>query len=278
MNEQNPIRKVFFVSDGTGITAESFGQSLLAQFADTRFEPMTLPYIDTAEKAQEVVQLLNQVASEGVPPLVFSTIIDEGIAEVLRTAESFRVDIFDTFMPALEKQLNAHAVHQVGRKRSIDSSGGGKYNQRIEAVHFAIDNDDGARLKSYDQADIILVGVSRCGKTPTCLYLGLQFGIRAANYPITEDDMDMMRLPKALEPYKNKLFGLTITPERLAAIRHERRPNSRYASPRQCAMELQEVEQMYDRNNIPFLNTTHYSVEEIATRVIAQTGIERRVK
>ena len=279
MTEHKPPRIVFFVSDGTGITAESFGQSLLAQFEHIAFENMTLPYIDTEEKARQVVVEINKIADEtGIPPLLFSTIIDERIAEIISNSKAYRNDIFDTFMPALEKQLNSQAVHEVGKKRSIGTSGGGKYNQRIEAVHFAIDNDDGAKTRFYDQADIIVVGVSRCGKTPTCLYMGLQFGIRAANYPITEDDLDMMRLPKSLQPHKNKLFGLTISAERLAAIRHERRPNTKYSSPRQCSLELQEVEQMFAQNNIPYLNTTHYSVEEISTRIIAQSGIERRVK
>ena len=269
---------VFFISDGTGITAESFGQSLLAQFEHIDFEKITLPYVDTLEKAHGVVAEVARAAEEsGCQPLLFSTIIDEAIAEVMRAAPAYHADIFDTYMPALERQLNAHAVHKVGKKRSIHGSTG-KYNQRIDAVHFAIDNDDGAKTRFYSQADIIIVGVSRCGKTPTCLYMGLQFGIQAANYPITEDDLDMMRLPKVLQPHKSKLFGLTISPERLAAIRHERRPNSRYSSPRQCALELGEVEQMFQQNNIPYLDTTHYSVEEISTRIIAQAGIERRVK
>ncbi len=279
MNAKNPTRVVFFVSDGTGITAESFGQSLLAQFEHITFEHVTLPYIDTIEKAEQLVREVGRVTEEGgLEPLLFSTIIDEKIAMVIRQAKACRHDLFDTYMPGLEENLKAHAIHQVGKKRAIAASSSGKYNQRIDAVHFAIDNDDGAKLRFYDQADIIIVGVSRCGKTPTCLYMGLQFGIRAANYPITEDDLDMMRLPKALQPYRSKLFGLTISPERLAAIRHERRPNSRYSSPRQCALELQEVEQMFVSNSIPFLDSSSYSVEEISTRIIAQTGIERRVK
>ncbi|WP_281647270.1 pyruvate, water dikinase regulatory protein [Parendozoicomonas sp. Alg238-R29] len=278
MIEQKTPTSVFFISDGTGITAESFGQSLLAQFEHIEFEKITLPYIDTVEKAHRVVDEITRASKKGGPqPLLFSTIIDEAIAAVIRDAPAYHADIFDTYMPTLERQLNSHAVHKVGKKRSIHGTSG-KYNQRIEAVHFAIDNDDGAKTRFYDQADIIVIGVSRCGKTPTCLYMGLQFGIQAANYPITEDDLDMMRLPKPLRPFKNKLFGLTISPERLAAIRHERRPNSRYSSPRQCALELHEVEQMFQQNNIPYLDTTHYSVEEISTRIIAQTGIERRVK
>ncbi|MCL6271954.1 kinase/pyrophosphorylase [Sansalvadorimonas sp. 2012CJ34-2] len=276
MTEQCPHRTVYFISDGTGITAESFGQSLLAQFEHIKFDHFTLPYIDTEGKAFQVVEELTKLQDMGKRPLVFSTIIDETINRIIRNAPVYRIDIFDAFMPDLENELKLHAIHQVGKKRSITS--GHKYNQRIDAVHFALDNDDGAKTRFYNQADIIIVGVSRCGKTPTCIYMGLQFGIRAANYPITEDDGDMTRIPKALQPYKNKLFGLTISPERLAAIRDERRPNSRYSSSRQCVRELEEVELMYAQQNVPYLDTTHYSVEEISTRIIAQMGIERRLK
>ena len=276
MTEQYPHRAVYFVSDGTGITAESFGQSLLAQFEHIKFDHITLPYIDTEAKAQQVVEEMARATQMGKRPLVFSTIIDERINAIIRNAPVYRIDIFDSFMPDLENELKLHAIHQVGKKRAITS--GHNYNQRIDAVHFALDNDDGAKTRFYNQADLIVVGVSRCGKTPTCIYMGLQFGIRAANYPITEDDNDMTRIPKSLLPYKNKLFGLTISPERLAAIRHERRPNSRYSSPRQCARELEDVELMYEQQNIPYLDSTHYSVEEISTRIIAQMGIERRLK
>ena len=152
------------------------------------------------------------------------------------------------------------------------------YMERIEAVNFALENDDGARTTHYAQADLILVGVSRCGKTPTCLYMALQYGIRAANYPLTEEDMERLQLPASLKTYKDKLFGLTIDAERLAAIRHERRPNSRYASFAQCEFELREVESLFRRENISFINTTHFSVEEISAKILVEKGVERRFK
>lgn len=270
-------RKVYFISDGTGITAESFGKSLLAQFDHVEFDNLTLPYIDTPEKARAVITDINRETGSGEhKPLLFSTIVDDSISEIMKSANAHTIDIFQAFIPGLEQELCQQAMHKIGQKRAITANT--QYNQRIDAVHFAIDNDDGAKTRYYDKADVLIIGVSRCGKTPTCLYMGLQFGIRAANYPITEDDIDMMRLPAILREHKNKLFGLTIDAGHLAAIRNERRPGSRYSSVRQCEMEVNEVEQMFQRENIPCINTTRYSVEEIATRIIAQTGIERRLK
>jgi hypothetical protein len=150
------------------------------------------------------------------------------------------------------------------------------YDFRIDAVNFALANDDGANMKNFSQADIILIGVSRSGKTPTSLYLALQYGIKAANYPFVEEDMEALRLPTELKQHKAKLFGLTISPERLSQIREQRRPNSRYASVRQCTLELKEVERLYQREQIPFLNSTQLSIEEISAKIIAMTGLKRQ--
>ncbi len=268
---------IFFISDGTGITAESFGQSLLAQFGNIDCSKTTLPYINTEDKAIKVATELTKLyKSTGVKPVVLSTIIDPAIARILQKAPVHTHDIFDKFIPSLENIFNKKAEHLVGKKRAITESQA--YDRRIESVHFALDNDDGSHTKGYDQADIIIIGVSRCGKTPTCLYLGLQFGIHAANYPLTEEDMLSFNLPKLLIPHRSKLFGLIISPERLQTIRQERRPDSQYASLKQCKMETTHVKQLFLGNKIPVINTTHYSVEEIATRILIETGIERRIK
>lgn len=271
-------RTVFFISDGTGITAESFGQSLLAQFEEIEFEHVTLPYTDTLEKAEAVVAEIDRfVETESIKPLIFSTIIDLQIRRVISQSKAMMMDIFQSYLGPLEDELHTNSTQLIGKKRAIvDDS---KYNKRIEAVHYALDNDDGARTRHYDKADIILIGVSRCGKTPTCLYLALQFGIRAANYPITEEDLEHgSGLPKALKPYLHKVFGLTIDVDRLAAIRHERKANSRYSSVQQCTYEVHEVEKRMRQEDVTYINTTHHSIEEIATKMIAQTGIERRLK
>lgn len=270
-------RSAFFISDGTGITAETLGQSLLAQFENIPFNKFTRPYIDSVEKARVMVQQINAAAErDGVRPIIFDTIVNQDIREILATSNGFMIDIFSTFLAPLEQELTAHSSYSVGKSHSI--GGNSNYMERIEAVNFALDNDDGARTHYYDKADLILVGVSRCGKTPTCLYMAMQFGIRAANYPLTEDDMERLQLPAALKNHQHKLFGLTIDPDRLTAIRHERKPNSRYASFAQCEFEVREVENLFRRENIPNINSTHFSVEEISAKILVEKGVERRFK
>ncbi|MCQ4346546.1 kinase/pyrophosphorylase [Pseudomonas stutzeri] len=270
-------RTAFFISDGTGITAETLGQSLLAQFENINFHKLTRPYIDTVEKARAMVQQINAAAeADGVRPIIFDTIVNRDIREELSHCNGFMVDIFSTFLSPLEQELASHSSYSVGKSHSIAHNP--NYMERIDSVHFALDNDDGARTHYYGKADLILVGVSRCGKTPTCLYMALQYGIRAANYPLTEDDMERLQLPGALKEHKGKLFGLTIDPDRLSAIRNERKPNSRYASYAQCEFEVREVESLFRRENIPFINSTHFSVEEIAAKILVEKGVERRLK
>lgn len=270
-------RTAFFISDGTGITAEALGNSLLAQFGSIQFNKITLPYIDTIEKAVEAVDTIDQAGKEdGYRPIVFDTVVDEAIREVISTSSAYKIDVFSAFLKPLELELGSHSSYSVGKSHSINEVN--TYMDRIESVNFAIANDDGGKTQHYDKADIILTGVSRCGKTPTCLYMALQFGIRAANYPLTDDDLNRTHLPDSLEAYRDKLFGLTIDPFQLASIRHERRANSRYASLDQCEDEVQSVERMFRQQQLPFINTTHFSIEEIATRIIAQKGLQRRIK
>jgi regulator of PEP synthase PpsR (kinase-PPPase family) len=270
-------RTAFFISDGTGITAETLGQSLLAQFENISFTKLTRPYIDTVDKARTMVQQINYAAvSDGARPIIFDTIVNREIRAILDQSNGFMIDIFSTFLSPLEQELSAESSYSVGKSHSIMHNS--NYMQRIEAVNFALENDDGARTQHYDKADLILVGVSRCGKTPTCLYMALQFGIRAANYPLTEEDMERLQLPATLKAQKHKLFGLTIDADRLSAIRHERRPNSRYASFAQCEFEVREVENLFRRENIPSIDSTHFSVEEISAKILVEKGVERRLK
>ncbi len=267
-------RTAFFISDGTGITSEALGVSLLTRFEDFEFEKVTLPYIDSPEKALETVEKINTAAQiDGAKAIIFDTIVDDGIRKIIATSNCFMIDIFAAFLAPLEQELGTRSSYHVGRTRITENT---RYDQRIEAINYALDNDDGARTKHYDKADVILIGVSRSGKTPTCLYLAMQYGIKAANYPITEEDIEDQRLPNSIKPYREKLFGLTIEPDRLSLIRNERKPNSRYSSMKQCNFEVEEVELMYKRERIPFMNTTHYSVEEIATRIMVKANIQRR--
>lgn len=269
-------RTVFFLSDRTGITAETLGLSLISQFEDIPFSQVTLPFIDSIEKATEATNRINQCISNGNKPIVFSTILDPNIREVLAQSNAYYVDFFKTFLPGLENELKMPSANVTGRIHSAGDTHA--YNTRIEAVNYALNYDDGARTSGYDTADVILIGVSRCGKTPTCLYLAMQFGIRAANYPLTEEELHVTTLPKMLRPYRKKLFGLTIDPKRLHTIRYSRSPNSTYATVQQCEREVKAVEDLFHHEKIPFLSSTNLSIEELATKLMVISGIERRLR
>ncbi|OTG83055.1 pyruvate, water dikinase regulatory protein [Acinetobacter sp. ANC 4648] len=277
MSESNQIkRSVFFISDGTAITAETLGHSLLAQFPHVKFDIHIIPYITSEEAAMNVVEEINQRAEkDGQPPLVFDTLVDPYARDIINTANAINLDVFEGLISKLSDVLGTAPTTLVGQTHAVTDSE--SYKARIDAVHFALDNDDGARTRHYDKADLILIGVSRSGKTPTSIYLSLQFGIRVANYPLTEEDLDDNRLPKVLKEHKNKLFGLMIDAERLVAIRTERKANSRYASFSQCQMELRAVEGIYISEGIKYLNVSEMSIEEISTRVLQMTGLKRRI-
>ncbi|HYW91679.1 MAG TPA: pyruvate, water dikinase regulatory protein [Gammaproteobacteria bacterium] len=268
-------RTVFFLSDRTGITAETLGHSLLTQFDNVEFDQVNVPFIQSEEKAIRTVEMINRAAREdGVRPLLFCTLINEDITNILRESEGLLMDFFGTFIGPLEQELQMESSHTVGRAHGIASSH--NYRARIDAMHYALDNDDGVSIKDYDKADAILIGVSRSGKTPTSLYLALQFGVYTANYPLIQDDLERMRLPDPLEPYRHKLYGLSIQAERLVQIRAERRPGSRYASLEQCRDEVRSAERLFRHEHVPWLETTSRSIEEIATQILDETGIPRR--
>lgn len=269
-------RTVFFVSDGTGITAETFGNAILAQF---EFKPrhIRLPFIDTVDKAHQVVQQINHAADrEGVRPIVFTTLANPDVMRMIHQQVKAKVlDMFGTFVEPLETELQMKSNHRIGR--FSDASKSKEYHDRIEAINFSLAHDDGQTNKDLEQSDVILVGVSRSGKTPTSLYLAMQHGLKASNYPLIPEDFDRGYLPRGLVPHKKKIFGLTIDPLRLSEIRHERRPNSRYASLQNCRAEVAEAEAMMRREGIRWLSTTTKSIEEIATTILQEIRPERLV-
>lgn len=268
-------RTVFFVSDRTGITAETLGHSLLTQF-EVDFHQVTMPFLDSPERVQSALRRIAEANRlNGGRSLVFSTVVDPELRELLRGADALVIDFFETFIAPLERELNTRSVHVVGRSHGVvDDS---MYDVRIDAMNYALSHDDGVTTNHYTQADVILIGVSRSGKTPACIYLALQYGIYAANYPLTEDDLEHLSLPKVLEPYREKLFGLTIRPDRLQQIRNQRRPNSPYASPRQVNFEVARAEAMFRRERIPSVNTTTMSIEEISTTILHERNLQRRL-
>jgi hypothetical protein len=270
-------RAAFFLSDRTGITAEMMGQSLLTQFESIEFEKTSLPFIDSIQKARDAVEQINAAAERyGNAPLLFSTLIDSEVREVIVKSAGTLFDLFGSFTPLMETHLGISSTHAPGRTHGMGTYN--VYKFRIDALNFALTNDDGNTLRQFPEADIILIGVSRSGKTPTCLYLALQFGILAANYPLIDDDLESSRLPKVLEPYRHKLFGLTIAPERLQQIRKERRPDSRYAEYQQCQYEVSAVEKIFRAQQIPFLDTSAVSIEEIATTILQRSELKNKLR
>ncbi len=265
---------IFYLSDQTGITAELLGQTLLSQFDAIDFVTQTLPYIDTEKKALEVVELINRKAQEsGIRPVIFSTLVQPEIKAIVHNSQAMMMDVFEHFIAPLEQQFKSMSSHRVGKKHSSEDKEA--YDHRIQAVNYALNTDDGLSIKQYAKADIILLGVSRSGKTPTALYLAMQFGILAANYPITEEDLENYELPTWALQFKDKLFGLEIDAGRLQEIRTERRANSRYSSQEQCEFEVRQIKKLYTREAIPTINTTSRSIEEIATKIIARTHLKR---
>ncbi|MFZ5511501.1 MAG: posphoenolpyruvate synthetase regulatory kinase/phosphorylase PpsR [Pseudomonadota bacterium] len=275
MNDQ-PVRTVFFISDGTGITAETLGHSLLTQFGDLKFRQVRIPFVTTVKKAMDCVAEIQRAGQQdGLRPIVITTLVNPEIASALRQADALFVNFFETFIAPLEQELGMKSTHTIGRSHSAANSQ--DYFNRIDAINFAMAHDDGLSPEDLDMADVILVGVSRSGKTPTSLYLALQFGVKAANYPLIPDDFDRMRLPQGLDKYRHKLFGLTIAPERLQQIRTERRPNSRYASLENCRREVLMAEKLMRSEGIRWLDSTAKSIEEIAATIIEEIKLDRHV-
>ncbi|MFT3665756.1 pyruvate, water dikinase regulatory protein [Piscinibacter sp.] len=268
-----PNRTVFFVSDGTGITAETFGNSILAQFPG-KPRHVRRPFIDTPDKAHQVVREVNHSAdAEGRRPVVFLTLVNAEILAILKQSRGLVLDMFNTFIEPLEAEFGVKSNHRIGRFSDVSASQ--EYTDRIEAINFSLAHDDGQSAKNLAEADVILVGVSRSGKTPTSLYLAMQHGIKAANYPLIPEDFDRGQIPSTLAPFKKKCFGLTIDPERLTQIRNERRPGSKYASLENCRFEVREAEAMMRREGIAWLSSTHKSIEEIATTILRDLRPDR---
>ncbi|KAI5916006.1 pyruvate, water dikinase regulatory protein [Thauera sp. 2A1] len=268
-------RTVFFISDGTGITAETLGHSLLAQFPETRFRQVRAPFIDDIDKAIDCATQIREAAQEdGARPLVFSTLVNPDTVAALRKADALFMDLFERFIEPLETELGQRSTHAVGRFHGVAESN--DYKRRIEAINFALAHDDGVSSDGeLEEADVILVGVSRSGKTPTSLYLAMQFGVKAANYPLIPEDFERNKLPGELHKYRVKLFGLTIAPERLSQIRQERRPNSRYASLENCRYEIEAAQRLMRRENIRSLDSTTKSIEEISATILQTVRLDR---
>lgn len=268
-------RKVFYISDGTGITAETIGHSILTQFEGTDFETTRIPFVDTADKARAAADRVRRVGEgSGQRPIVINTAVDPVLAAILAESGALMLDVFAPFIAPLEQELGTMRQSRVGQAHGLVNFA--EYEARMNATNYTLTHDDGIDL-NYNEAELILVGVSRSGKTPTCLYLALQFGVRAANYPLTPDDLERQELPQKLAAHRDKMFALTIDPARLQQVRQNRKPGSKYATLEQCQWEVREAERLIKRERLPVLSTTHTSIEEIASKVLEALGIDRHL-
>ena len=268
-------RPVFYVSDGTGITAETIGHSLLTQFTGVEFDTRRIAFVDSVEKAEAAVAEIRQAGQQaGCRPVVVNTVVDPDLNWLLAESGALMLDLFAPFISPLKQELGVRREARVGHAHGLVDFAA--YEQRINATNYALTRDDGMDIH-YDDADVILVGVSRSGKTPTCLYMALQHGLYAANYPLTDEDLEQARLPELLAKFQPKLYGLTSEPERLHRVRSERRPGSRYASLEQCEWELRQAGQLYQRHNVPVVNSADKSVEEMAVTIMQDKNLRRQV-
>ena len=268
-------RTVFFISDGTAITTETVGHSLLTQFPGVTFRQFRIPFVDSPGKVREALARVDQACNEdGAPAIVFLSIIDEQTRGAFQASQAIILDLFADFLVTLERALGIGRESSVGRAHGVSDSD--RYEDRMEATNYALTHDDGISL-SYENADLILVGISRTGKTPTCLYMALHFGVKAANYPLTEKDLERQRLPGQLREHRGKTVGLMIDADRLAQIRETRRPGSPYASLKQCHREVDAAESLLRSEGIEVFTTTHSSIEEIASRILVHLGMQREM-
>jgi [pyruvate, water dikinase]-phosphate phosphotransferase / [pyruvate, water dikinase] kinase len=261
-----PAVPVFFLSDSTGISAETMGNALLIQFPDMLFERRVIPFITTVEEARKVVGILDSATKGPVTPLAFSTTAVTQIRDELHKTSCPLIDFFDLHMSRVESILGVKGLRVAARLHGVGDIK--RYNARMAAVEYAIEHDDGQSLRALDKADVILVAPSRCGKTPTTMYLALQHGVFVANYPLVEEDFDDNDLPRPIRGLRERCFGITTTPARLSQVRQERRPNSRYASLEQCSYELRRAEALFRSHRIPMINSSTKSVEEMSTVIL----------
>lgn len=259
-------RQVYIVSDGTGLTAEALARSVLSQF-DFPFHKIRIPFIDTPEKTREVIERIQRKKNDGAgKPIVFSTLVKPELLSILHQADAVHLDLMQPLIARLTEELGTPAKEEIGLSHQM--TGTDEYEDRIEAIHFTIAHDDGQSNANLAGADVILLGVSRSGKTPTSLYLAIQYGLKVANYPLIPEDFERKKLPSALLPFKNKLFGLSINPSRLSEIRNARLPNSKYADINNCRYEVREAEAIMEKEGIIYLSSTNKSIEEISSTIV----------
>ncbi|MBU0482301.1 MAG: pyruvate, phosphate dikinase/phosphoenolpyruvate synthase regulator [Proteobacteria bacterium] len=265
-------KDIYYISDSTGIMITNLAQSMLCQFPEISFHEEKFPYVRSVKDAKKTLEYI-LAQSLGRRPIVFSTIMDQEVRNVFRSPEVEFFDVFDFLLEPLENCLEARALRVPGFSRHGDNV---TMARRVEAIHFCLDHDDGTRINEFDDADVILLGVSRSGKTPVSVYLATQFGLKAANFPLTVEYLSKLDLPDGVKRNRKRAVALTTTPEHLRGMREKRYPDSRYAKLSTCTEELTQAEQIFQREKIPIINSTGKSIEELATQVTQEIGLAKK--
>jgi regulator of PEP synthase PpsR (kinase-PPPase family) len=274
-HKQFPARPAYIISDRTGVTAGTMAHSLLSQFPNIEFERHTIPFVDADDKVKSCIRQINHsYKTNKVRPLVFVSFMDNNYTHELEKSEGLVIDLIRPYIKKLEGYLKTESSHKVGQAHGMAGSGEHDYMHRIDAINFSMRYDDGVRTGDYHKADLILIGVSRAGKTPTSLYMALHYGLNTANYPLADDDFERGTLPDALIESREKLFGLTIDPLQLHKIRQKRRANSEYSALNQCRQEVLQAQQFYKRYRIPWADSTAMSIEELASLIVHRMSLE----
>jgi regulator of PEP synthase PpsR (kinase-PPPase family) len=274
--DEPPVVPVFFLSDSTGISAETMGNALLIQFPDTLFERTLIPFITTVEEARRVVEILDEAMDGPVTPLVFTTAAVDTVRHELAKTRAPFIDFFEMHMSRVEEILGVQGLHEAARLHGVGDIR--RYNSRMAAIEFTIEHDDGQSVRALEKADVILIAPSRCGKTPTSMYLALQHGFFVANYPLVDEDLERSDLPDTVREHQERCVALTTTVERLSRVRNERRPDSRYSSPEQCRWELRRAGEIYAAHRIPVIDSSSRSVEEMSTLIVQTLTKNRKTK
>lgn len=253
------------LSDSTGETLDAVAKAALAQFKGADPVKHLWPMV---RNARQMERILEEV--EKKPGLVMFTLVNEDIRDVLvkgcARLNMPYIPVMDAVMTALGKFLGEKAEAKPGRQHVLNQ----EYFQRIDAMHYTMAHDDGQAPRNLTEADVILLGVSRTSKTPTCIYLANR-GIKAANIPVVPN----CPLPEELFNLKDKLIvGLFTSPDRLIQIRKNRllsmksEPNTDYVDIDAVTQEVQAARRLYAQNNWPVIDVTRRSIEETAAAII----------
>ena len=253
------------VSDSTGETVNTIARACIVQFEGVEVEEHIWPMVRTKKQLEDICAEI-----EAEPGLVMFTLLDGALRNQLQSfCRGVRIpciSVLDPFIAAFGSYLGVESRGLPGRQHAMDS----EYFDRIDAMNFVMHHDDGQAVGNLKEAQVILVGVSRTSKTPTCVYLANR-GIKAANVPIVPN----APLPEALTNAKHALVvGLTEDPVRLVQVRRNRlrmsqdEPDTEYTSLESVKAEVAAARRLFNKHGWPVIDVTRRSIEETAAAVL----------